>query len=140
MATFRVLDKDGKTLKEENKSFDHYKRFSQRAAAEQKFLDSLYIQGATEGRINTLHFRFVNGRSQHYWPSKGTAKLTIEIDFPASVGFEAAHEEFIRMADKWVGDKGTRILTSNPICDGDKVKAAEDLCWIPPTPTKKTPK
>ncbi len=44
---------------------------------------------------------------------KKTARLTIEIDFPATMDVEQAHEEVIRMADKWVGPSGTRILSSD---------------------------
>lgn len=69
MAIFKVMDKDGKVLREEHKSYDHYKRHSMRCAAQQKFLDSLWAEGVVEGQIvegsgAVLFFRFVNRRSE----------------------------------------------------------------------------
>ncbi len=77
MTLFLLLDAEGRTLRSESKQFNH-KRFSMRAAAQQKFLDSLWLPGAAEARLveeyhkdgEGLCFRFdAARRSQHYFPS-----------------------------------------------------------------------
>lgn len=78
MATFRTLDKAGDVIKEDDKSYDHYKRYSMKCAAQQKHLDSLYTPEAVEGRIidhgHPIHFRFVDGKSSHYHPKNEVEK------------------------------------------------------------------
>lgn len=72
--TFIVYDKDGNEIDRKEKSFDHYKRHSQRGAAEQKFLDSMYRPGAVTAKIvqtySEIHVWFdfdKAGRSQMNW-------------------------------------------------------------------------
>lgn len=73
MAKFITLNKQGSPIKIVEKQFN-FKRYSQQCAAQQKFLDSLFTPGATEGRIAedygaSLHFTFTpDGRSVHYFP------------------------------------------------------------------------
>lgn len=70
--TFQILNAAGTVIYTTTRTFNH-KRYSQKAAAQQKFLDSLYVTGAAEARLiqagmTPLCFRFVAGRSQHYFP------------------------------------------------------------------------
>jgi len=47
-------------------------------------------------------------------PGKGLFELRITLDYPSDAcTLEQASEDFTRLADKWVGENGTRILASS---------------------------